>query len=436
MILATRSSCCHLLSVSLMKNVLPQHIEHGVCRPALTNSLVRVSEQCTRCQRCVFECAFLKQYGDPKTIADSFDPDNRFFLQLPHECNLCSHCTAVCSHGVDPKALFLEIRREAVVRGVGELPEHNGLRRYEQVGTSQRYSWYGLPEGCDTVFFPGCSLTGSRPETTLKSYELLQSMIPSVGIVLDCCTKPSHDLGDEDYFQAMFGEMTAFLREHGVKQVLTACPNCYEVFKDYGEGLTTRSVYEVLNGRQCPGGVKLVGSVIVHDPCVARFDTTSQQAVRDMLETLGLKVEETEYSREKTLCCGKGGGAGYVAPDKTRIWATKLLGGVHNRPLVSYCASCTKVFAKETPTHHLLDLLFAPEGALAGKARETRAPMTYLNRLKVKKQLRRTLSTAVTRERTFHAGESKTKSKLGKQLLIGLLPVALGLLLLSRGIFS
>ena len=267
-----------------MANQLPQNNSKVDCRPALATSLAMVATQCTRCQRCVFDCAFLKQYGDPKTIADSFNPANPAFLQIPYECSLCSHCTAVCPHGVDPKALFLEIRREAIDREEGDLPGHRALRRYEQTGTSQRYSWYGLPDGCDTVFFPGCSLTGSRPDITLKAFERLQAAFPSVGIVLDCCSKPSHDLGEENYFQAMFGEMTAFLRDHGVRQVITACPNCHAVFQEYGESLETRSVYDVLNRCVDHVATRIDGNVVVHDPCVARFDPVSQQAVRDLLE--------------------------------------------------------------------------------------------------------------------------------------------------------
>ena len=48
--------------------------------------------------------------------------------------------------------------------------------------------------------------------------------ITDIGIVLDCCTKPSHDLGDEEHFNAMFGEMKDYLLSQGIKTVLLACP--------------------------------------------------------------------------------------------------------------------------------------------------------------------------------------------------------------------
>ena len=417
-----------------MEKLLPTDTEQPGCRPALAEALVHVSDQCSRCQRCVFSCAFLKQYGDPKTIADSFDPSSRLSLQFLYECSLCSHCTAVCPEGVAPQKMFLEMRREAVARGAGDLPEHQGLRRYEQIGTSQRYSWYGLPEGCEIVFFPGCSLTGSRPETTLKTFTQLQSLFPAVGIVLDCCSKPSHDLGDEAGFQARFGEMAACLREHGVKQVITACPNCHVVFREYADDLATRSVYDVLNHHIGQVGANVDGDVVVHDPCVARFDTTSQQAVRDLIKKTGLTVSESHASRELTQCCGKGGGANCTAPEKADAWTTRCLEAANGQHLVSYCASCTKTFSEQVPAHHLLDLLFAPSETLAGRVKGANAPFTYLNRLNLKKRLRRTLDVAVSSERPRRPEDQKKGKGFGKKVLLGLLPIALGLLLLRRGI--
>ncbi len=52
------------------------------------------------------------------------------------------------------------------------------------------------------------SLAAHFPEPELIEHllclNLFSKKIPSVGIVLDCCTKPSHDLGRDDFFNAMF----------------------------------------------------------------------------------------------------------------------------------------------------------------------------------------------------------------------------------------
>ncbi|MDT8419807.1 MAG: VTT domain-containing protein [Desulfuromonadales bacterium] len=389
----------------------------GPRRPALQEQLQQVNRQCTQCQRCVAECQFLKNYGDPKQIADAYDPDDNYHLGLPFECSLCGLCTAVCPDDVDPVAMFLEMRRETFERGAGDYPEHKGLQGYEKKGTSQRFSWYALPEGCDTIFFPGCGLTGTRPEQTLKTFEVLQRSVPNAGIVLDCCTKPSHDLGKEDYFLAMFGEMKQFLVEHGIKKILVACPNCDKVFSEYGPEFETRTIYEVLDAGELPDSGQVSGTVNVHDPCVSRFSGPVHDAVRSLAEKKGLSVIETRHSRETTLCCGEGGAVGCLSPELAQGWTKKRAGEADGSRTVTYCTGCAHFLGAHGPTNHILDLVFAPEDAMADKAKVSRAPFTYLNRLKVKKELRSSVAAVVTRERTFTAGE-EVKGGLLKKVAI------------------
>ena len=165
----------------------------------------------------------------------SIHPTDGKGQDIAFECSLCGLCAAVCPAEIDPRRMFQEMRREAVLWGRGEFPEHTALLKYEKRGTSKRYTWYGLPRGCDTVLFPGCTLPGTRPETVLNLFEHLRQSNPNLGVVLDCCIKPSLDLGRQDYFQTLFGEMTAYLLDQGIRNVWVACPNCYRVFKEYGE---------------------------------------------------------------------------------------------------------------------------------------------------------------------------------------------------------
>ena len=116
--------------------------------------------------------------------------------------------------------MFLEMRRESVSLGAQNFSDYGVILNYEKRGTSRCYSYYALPENCDTVLFPGCTLPGTRPDKVKGLYDHLQKTIPSLGIVLDCCTKPSHDLGREKHFHAMFSEMKEYLLQHGIKNVL------------------------------------------------------------------------------------------------------------------------------------------------------------------------------------------------------------------------
>ena len=173
--------------------------------------LREMSEKCIECKLCVKQCGFLKKYGTPKNIADNWPVQSDTAKAMPFECSLCSLCTAVCPVDIDPRKMFLEMRRDDTARGEADFTKQQLLLNFEKRGTSRRYSFYGLPRGCDTVLFPGCALAGSRSQRVMQLYDHLQKKIPHLGIVLDCCTKPSHDLGRSDYFHSMFSEMQKYL---------------------------------------------------------------------------------------------------------------------------------------------------------------------------------------------------------------------------------
>ena len=50
----------------------------------------------------------------------------------------------------------------------------------------------------------------------------------------------------DEYFHGMFQEMKRYLLDNGIRNVLVACPSCYQVFKKYGDELAVKTVYEVM----------------------------------------------------------------------------------------------------------------------------------------------------------------------------------------------
>ncbi|MBF0552770.1 MAG: (Fe-S)-binding protein, partial [Deltaproteobacteria bacterium] len=370
-------------------------------RPQLNEELRIVSEKCISCPACQKECEFLRKYGRPKDLADAYDPNDPAAHALAFECSLCGLCGAVCPVDIHPVKMFTEMRREAVRRGAGEYPEHAGMLNYQKRGTSKRYSYYALPAGCTTVLFPGCNFPGTRPSGTKQLFKQLQLSIPTLGIVLDCCAKPSADLGREDLFRAMFGELKDYLLSQGIKEVLVACPNCYRVFSQHGGDLAVKSVYEVLDAQGACPPRPVNGTVIVHDPCPTRFEGQIHTAVRRLLARTGLTIEERPHHGSKTLCCGEGGAVGCLAPDLAGAWKQRVKAEAGDKRLVTYCAGCAHSLDQTTPTSHILDVWFEPEAALAGKSRVSRAPLTYLNRIRLKHHFKQTVAAAVTRERTF-----------------------------------
>ncbi len=390
----------------------------------LKTVLEEIDSKCIRCGTCQQNCDFLQKHGAPGELAAFYEPKERFWKSLPFACSLCQLCAAVCPEKLNPSDMFLEMRREKMRRDPLDYPEHAGYLSYEKQGASPRFSYYALPENCDTVFFPGCTLAGTRSDKTLKSYEHLRKGMPNLGIVLDCCMKISHDLGREDHFQVMFREMKDFLMQQGVKKILLACPNCYRIFLAYGEGLTVGTIYELLDASVLPRTEKVQGTVTIHDPCPLRFAPVVQAAIRSLVMKTGLNIQEMPHQGESTLCCGEGGFVTCLSADLAANWGKIRKTEAKGKRIITYCAGCTNHLNGRTATSHILDLLWEPQATMAGTVRIARAPFTYLNRLKLKKYLKQTIPATVTYERASSAAsKGKKKDRAKRILLLGAIAV-------------
>ena len=378
-------------------------------RLALDRAAV-IAEKCTECGVCQARCAFLTRYGTPGALCGSANSHSVETTAMPYLCSLCGLCKAVCPEKLDPGAWFLTLRRAAVSAGRTNLSQYRTIVGYEKRGTSALFTYYGLPDGCDTVFFPGCTLPGTRPDTTWMLFRHLKSSLPSLGIVLDCCTKPSHDLGRQHFFLAMFGEMIGYLKSHGVCRVWVACPNCYRIFSDYASGIKVESVYEVVDRTGLPSESvqrRRQGDeqreLVIHDPCPMREENAVHESVRSLLKKCGIRVGIMAFQRRKTLCCGEGGAVGFVDSELAANWTAARKKSAKGRTIVTYCAGCAGYLGRKSAAVHLVDLLLYKEKTLAGRISLAKAPFTYLHRLLFKRKLKRTMRPAISRVRRFFA---------------------------------
>jgi Fe-S oxidoreductase len=259
---------------------------------------------------------------------------------------------------------------------------------YEKRGLSRRYTLRRIPKGCDTVFFPGCTLAGTRPHIVQAVYERLAGKIPALGIVLDCCSKISHDLARTEVFRHNMNELTTFLTERKITQVITSCPSCTEMFREYGQGCVPRSVYQVLDELNLYGKPVSGRTMQVHDCCVDRFEDRTQESARNILQKQGIQLEEMHHSGRTTVCCGEGGLASYVAPDLSQIWSDKRIAEVLHT-VAAPCAGCVSRMAGPINMIHVLDMWFDPDRAFDNRISTPRWPLTSWNRFLLKRKLKR-----------------------------------------------
>ena len=346
------------------------------------------AEQCRDCKLCVRECRFLQEHGSPKEIAMGFDRNDPDGLSMAYDCSLCGLCGAVCPAGIWPDRMFLDMRREAVRQEVADLGRYRTVLGYEKRGNSWMFRLYCLPDNCTTVLFPGCTFTGTRPDTLRQLFGALKRRAPNLGLVLDCCAKPSHDLGREESFQRIFPVMRDYLVAKGVTTVLTVCPSCHRIFSTYGAPLRAQSVYEVL--AEEAGGQSLSGChrAVLHDPCVMRGESRTQESVRRLVAAQGVAIVEMKHHAVLTFCCGEGGSVAAVRPDLAHAWRDRRQEEAEGEAIITYCAGCVNFLGRER-SHHVLDLHFDPQGTMAGTRKIARAPWTYLNRLLIKRSFKK-----------------------------------------------
>ncbi|HBE79816.1 MAG TPA: hypothetical protein DDW65_18855 [Firmicutes bacterium] len=199
-----------------------------------------------------------------------------------------------------------------------------------------------------TYFNPGCALRIYKPAIERKILEFLNRNYGEVALHQICCRhEPRLEAGS---------------------LIINVCAGCDRRFRSLYEGISTISLWEVLDGLdtfQYPDYQGLTMSI--HDPCPVREKPQVHQAVRNLLKKMNIDVIETKFCGTRSICCGDD-------------FYTKLpLETVHQKmkeranampceDVCVYCVSCIKsmVIGGKTP-RHLIDLLMG----------ETTEPQVY-----------------------------------------------------------
>lgn len=339
----------------------------------------REAGRCLDCQclECVKHCVYLSGHGGyPKAYARRVF-NNAAIVQgmrqantFINSCSLCGQCETLCPNDFSMADLCLDARRDMVREGRMPPSAHwFALEEMRAAKDTQSALLRHAPETDKSaaLFFPGCQLAGIRPEQTLRLYDRLLESEPETGIWLDCCAAPAHWAGRQDEFKELLRAMETAWEGVGRPRVLTACSTCLKMFREHLPAFGAVSVWTLL----AENGVQAASPrppLALSDPCTARHDTQTREAVRSLLAGLGQPLADLPMSGELTECCGFGGLMDNANPALARKVAQARV-AQSTADFLTYCAMCREQLARTGKAAlHILDLLFPDAGHPATEA--------------------------------------------------------------------
>ena len=159
----------------------------------------------------------------------------------------------------------------------------------------------------NTLYYPGCLTRFALPEIQ-KNYERILDYLGVDFVTIDeikCCGSPVINAGYRKDYERLVKENQGLLKEYGVSEIVTNCPACYHMLKNIHPNVKhiTQIIAEKIGETR-----KMNLTVTYHDPCHLGRYAGIYNEPREILKKCVKDVLEMDYCKERSLCCGGGGG--------------------------------------------------------------------------------------------------------------------------------
>lgn len=351
----------------------------------MENNKDNILNDCIECGACTKDCSMLSEYCDaPKDLIDKPIDD-----KIPFSCNLCDKCEEVCPKNINMGNFFMNKRRElsSLNNGKSPLKAHSAVHFHQDLGFSGIFSMSSGKTASKTVFLPGCSLSAYNPKLGIETYRYLKNKIPGIGIILQCCGKPTESIGEDESFKKKYKILETMIDDSGATEVITACQSCYKLIKENSPSYKVTSLWNVIAEKGVPEKAKNIGSssdivFSIQDSCPTRYHIEIQDSIRQIIKELGYKFQDSELKGDKISCCGMGGMVMTVDKGLFKRIASSTANSLRNEHVITYCASCRDAMVlSDKKSVHILELIFNKELNFYGM---NKTLVNWFNRYKLK----------------------------------------------------
>lgn len=265
------------------------------------------------------------------------------------ECTSCAACVEACPVSIEQLPKIVDMRRFQVMEKA-EFPETmqgavNSMeeRQHPYSGTQfSRADWMeelDIPHASETeeaevLVWTGCGT--SLVERNQKSIRSLAQLLKKAGVKFSvlgrdekCTGDVARRIGNEFLFESLAQENIQTFKKHKVKKVITACPHCFNTFRNeypkFGGEFETFHHSEFLGELIKEGRLKITKAserkIAFHDPCYLSRHNGMTEEPRTLLEnTTKHSLTELPRNRSNSFCCGGGGGMSFVdEPSDKRV---------------------------------------------------------------------------------------------------------------------
>jgi Fe-S oxidoreductase/nitrate reductase gamma subunit len=257
------------------------------------------------------------------------------------QCTTCAACMEVCPVFIEQMPKIVDMRRYLVMEEA-DFPDsmQEAVLSLERRGhpfsgtQATRLDWtqglnvrqVGDRKDAEVLLWVGCggALIERNQRVTRATAQLLEQAgvnFAVMGREEKCSGDPARRIGNEFLFETLAKENVSNLNKHAVKKVITACPHCFNTFKNeypqYGGMFEVYHHSEYLARLVDEGRLKPVTEsdkkITFHDPCYLGRQNGVYDAPRELVQISSrATVVEMERSRNKSFCCGGGGGMSFV----------------------------------------------------------------------------------------------------------------------------